>query len=326
MNYRSLGSTGIRVSEIGFGAWGIGGNVGGSIAYGPTDDDTSRAALRRAFELGVTFFDTADFYGFGHSEELIGETLGGVRDQLVLATKAGLVDRDGTQDFSPAHLRAALAGSLRRLCTDYVDVYQLHSPSLDILREGPEVLATLQALQQEGKTRTIGISLRGTADGAAAIQQFGFACLQVNLNLLDQRPIENGLLDLCRQANVGVIARTPLSFGFLTGQYSVGDKFAESDHRRKWSTDQIARWTEGAALFAQLRDRHPGQTVTQLALRFCISHPAVSTTIPGMLNPAHVEENVAASGLGPLDEQDLAQAARLYRSHEFFAGQRGPLG
>src|SRR5256885_488352 len=114
MRYRALGSTGIRVSEIGFGAWGIGGNAAGAVAYGPTSDAESLRALRRGFDAGITFFDTADFYGFGHSEEVLGAAFADVRAQVVIATKVGMLDAQGTQDFSPAHVRRALEQSLRR--------------------------------------------------------------------------------------------------------------------------------------------------------------------------------------------------------------------
>src|SRR5437899_9108690 len=125
MNYRALGDTGLRVSEIGFGTWGLGGDTGGAISYGPTSDETSRAALRCALDEGINFFDTSDLYGFGHSEELLGEVFGDCRDQVVIASKGGFVDAV-KQDFSPMHLRNALEKSLRRLRTDYVDLYQLH--------------------------------------------------------------------------------------------------------------------------------------------------------------------------------------------------------
>ena len=168
MKYRRLGATGLKVSEIGFGAWGIGGDVNGSVAYGPTDDNDSRRALQRAFELGITFYDTADFYGFGHSEELIGQALRDVRAQVVIATKVGLLDATGRYDFTRRHIKHSIEGSLRRLGTDYVDLYQLHSPPIDSLDDG--VLATLQLLQAEGKIRAFGISVRSPDEGLVAIE------------------------------------------------------------------------------------------------------------------------------------------------------------
>jgi aryl-alcohol dehydrogenase-like predicted oxidoreductase len=317
MNSRALGNTGLRVSEIGFGAWGIGGNVGGSVAYGPTDDQASQAAVRRAVDLGVTFFDTAAFYGRGHSESLLGEALAGLRDRVVLATKAGMLDADGRQDFSPAHLRESLEGSLRRLRTDRVDLYQLHSPPIAALEADPSIVATMESLVAEGKTRTWGVSARSPDEARQAVERWSIPCLQVNLNLLDQRALESGLLDLVAARGVGLIARTPLCFGFLTGRYE-DIPFAADDHRRRWPPEQIRRWGDAWRLFADAQMRREPQTPAQLALRFCLSHPAVSTVIPGMLTTEHVEENVAASRLGILGENDLRAIGEIYRGNTFF--------
>src|SRR5207249_10447963 len=137
-----LGQTALEISEIGFGAWGIGGASAGAVSYGPTDDGESLRALRRAFDLGVTFYDTADLYGHGHSEQLIGAAFRDIRTRVVLATKVGFLAPYGPQDFSPRHVRTALEGSLRRLQTDYVDVYQLHNPPMDLLRSNPGLVET----------------------------------------------------------------------------------------------------------------------------------------------------------------------------------------
>jgi len=314
MKYRQLGATGLKVSEIGFGAWGIGGNVNGSVAYGPTDDNESRRALQRAFELGITFYDTADFYGFGHSEELIGQALRDVRAQVVIATKVGLLDATGRYDFTRRHIKHSIEGSLRRLGTDYVDLYQLHSPPMDALDDG--VLATLQLLQAEGKIRAFGISVRSPDDGLVAISLFGFKCIQVNFNLVDQRALENGLIQKCEAENVGIIVRTPLCFGFLTGDYSVNSRFEESDHRARWAPQQVQRWAEALQVFQD--DAGKVGKPTYFALRFCLSYSAVSTAIPGMLKVQHVEENVIASGLESLSESKLRGIEKIYRSKHFF--------
>src|ERR1700741_5386435 len=170
MRYRTLGSTGIRISEIGFGTWGLGGAAQGAVAYGATQDEQSIRALRAAYDRGVNFFDTADFYGFGHSEKVLGEALRGVRDKVVIATKGGLLDATGAQDFSPAHLRSALDASLQRLGTDYVDLLQLHSPPIDLLVRQSEAIECLQALQREGKVRAFGVSVRSPDDGVLAVE------------------------------------------------------------------------------------------------------------------------------------------------------------
>lgn len=318
MKYRRLGGTGIDVSEIGFGGWGIGGNVNGAVAYGPTDDAESKLALLRAFELGVTFYDTSDFYGFGHSEELIGQALKDVRSQVVIATKVGLLDASGRQDFSCQYIRRSVETSLRRLGTDYIDLYQLHSPARDVFAEHEDVLALLQQLQNEGKVRAIGISVRSPDDGLFAVNDCGFKCIQVNFNLVDQRAVENGLFAACEKEHVGVIVRTPLCFGFLTGAYSVNTRFEESDQRTRWSPEQVRRWSEALQMFFNHGEARESQTPAHFALRFCLSYPAVSTAIPGMLKVEHVEENVIASGLESLSDTQLRRIEKIYRENEFF--------
>jgi aryl-alcohol dehydrogenase-like predicted oxidoreductase len=321
MKYRLLGATGLRVSEIGFGGWGIGGSGNGALAYGPTEDSESKLALRRAFELGVNFYDTSDFYGFGHSEELIGEALKEVRSQVIIATKVGLVDPIGAQDFSPHHIRQSAEGSLRRLQTDYIDLYQLHSPSMDVLGQDDQILAVLHSLQTEGKIRTLGISVRSPDDGLVAVTRFGFQAIQVNFNLVDQRAAVNGLLTLCEKQDVGVIVRTPLCFGFLTGQYSAADPFDPFDHRSRWSPEQVQRWAEAYPLFSSVLIKREMQTQAQFALRFCLSYQSVSTAIPGMLTREHVEENVLASNLGGLSQNELLPIMKIYQENQFFLGK-----
>jgi aryl-alcohol dehydrogenase-like predicted oxidoreductase len=321
MNYRMLGRTGLEISEVGFGAWGIGGVANGAIGYGPTDDKESKRALRRAYDLGVNFYDTSDLYGYGHSERLIGNVLKDVRDRVIITTKVGFLDADGAQDFSPKHIRQSLEASLKRLQTDYIDLYQLHSPSVDALSRDDGTLSALRCLEQEGSVRAFGISVRSPDDGLVAINRFELGCIQVNFNLVDQRALNNGLFDLCRKQGVGVIVRTPLCFGFLTGRYSPEGKFEPGDHRSGWSSAQIARWANAGQLFAAALPEDGRQTPAQMALRFCLSYPSVSTVIPGMLTKEEVEENVPASQLGPFPEAELQKLEQIYRDHTFFVGK-----
>jgi len=317
MRYRTLGSTGIRVSEIGFGTWGLGGDAQGAVAYGATRDEESIGALRAALDRGVNFFDTSDFYGFGHSEKLLGKALRGLRGRAVIATKGGLLDASGAHDFSPDHLRRALEASLKRLGTDYVDLFQLHSPPIDLLVRQPEIVGCLEDLRRAGKLRAFGASVRSPDEGLVAVERLGLRCIQVNFSLVDQRALENGLLGRCERLGAGVIGRTPLCFGFLTGQYSATTKFDPHDHRNRWSLEQRGRWASALGKFiAALRTRS-NETPAQFALRFCLSFSAVSTVIPGMLSAAHVAENTAASGLGALAAEDLAALAKVYREQEF---------
>jgi len=318
MKYRALGNSGIQVSEIGFGAWGIGGLVQDSSAYGPTDDKVSQQALAAAFDAGVTFYDTAALYGYGHSEDLIGKTFRTVRDQIVLSTKAGYVNFSGVQDFSPGYLRTSLEASLRRLQTEYVDVFQLHDPPIDLLKSDNAIMATLETLKNEGKIRVIGISTRSPMDSLIAVEQLGFKSIQINFNMVDQRAIEVGLFDACRTHGVGIIARTPLCFGFLTGKYAADDDYAEGDHRRKWKREQIELWAQACNLFNAELTAKGTQSNAQIALRYVLSCAEISTTIPGMLTDEHVAENIAASDLGPFPPEVIERFSAIYNQHKFF--------
>ena len=324
MKYRRLGRTGIEVSEIGFGTWGIGGTAGGATAYGAADDRESKAALRRAFDLGVTFYDTSNLYGYGHSESLIGSAFKGLRKKVVLASKVGFGGAGDPQDFSPAHIRAAIEKSLKRLQTDYLDLYQLHSPPTETLENLGDILQTLSDLQSEGKVRALGVSVRSPEDGLGLVRNFKIPCLQVNFNLVDQRLLETGLMELCEREEVGLVCRTPLCFGFLGGGYSEESEFDSQDHRHSWPREQRALWVKAPRLFSPVR-RTAGETPAQFALRFCLSYAPVSTVIPGMLKPEQVEENIRASALGPLSRAEHAQVEEIYRKNTFFLGKKnGP--
>ena len=315
MKYRQLGNTGITVSEIGFGAWGIGGLTAGRSSYGPTDDDESKRALKTAFEQGITYYDTSDIYGYGHSEELIGDALGSVRDKIVIASKVGFLEHLGPQDFSPTHVRTSLEQSLKRLRTDYIDLYQLHDPDIDMLVNDPSILATFGALQKEGKVRSVGISVKGPDEGVRVIRELNTAVIQINLNMIDHRAIENGLLGLAKKKSVGIIARTPLCFGFLSDRKV--KQFHPRDHRTSRPLEQLKRWESAQDLFGSM-NKGRSRTFAQLALQFCLSFPAVSTVIPGMLKVSEVMENSSASNLGVLSEQELSQINEIYKTHSFF--------
>jgi aryl-alcohol dehydrogenase-like predicted oxidoreductase len=316
MNYRSLGRTGLKVSEIGFGAWGIGGRTDGHTSYGDTDDATSVAALRRAFELGITFFDTSSVYGYGRSESLIGEALGPARDKVVIATKAGYARWDQAPDFSPAAVTASLEASLRRLGTDYVDVLQLHNPGVQALSDRPLVEA-LQGLVRNGRVRTWGASMRSPGEALLALQATSIPVLQVNLNMLDVRALDCGLMQAAEARGIGLIARTPLCFGFLSGAIREDTVFPPGDHRAGWPPAQTRRWIEGARDVLAAARASAG-TPTQTALRFCLSFPQVSTVIPGMLTPAEAQENAEASTLGALSPGAVDAVLAINRSREFF--------
>lgn len=315
MKYRKLGKTGLSVSEIGFGCWGIGGLSKGATSYGPMDDAVSKKALRTACDLGITFFDTSNLYGYGHSETLLGDVFALCRNKILLASKVGFIEHKGPQDFSPEYLRESLEGSLKRLRTDYLDLYQLHSPDIGEVEKKPEIMLCLQSLKKEGKIRAFGISVRSPDDGLKAIQ-LGFPCIQVNLNMVDQRAGENGLLTSAAEKHIGIIARTPLCFGFLTGRLH-GLTFHRRDHRSSWSKDQLQRWSRAPDLFSFI-NKGKKRTPAQLALKFCLNFPAVASAIPGMETAEQVTENVKTAEQEALSKTALSEIRLVYQSHVFF--------
>ncbi|HEU5161773.1 MAG TPA: aldo/keto reductase [Thermoanaerobaculia bacterium] len=321
MNYRTLGSTGIKVSEVGFGAWAIGGATdarGVPVGWGNATDDESLAALRRARDLGVTFFDTADLYGYGRSESLIGIVLSRVRDQVVIATKVGNVrttSGEVIKDFSKRHIFYAIDGSLKRLRTDYVDIYQLHNPTLEDLERG-SIQEAMEMLQSLGKIRFWGISVSTPQEGIAAIQNGWGYTLQVLYNILNQSAARE-LFPLALRKNFGVIARVPLASGLLTGKYRSQSTFAVDDVRQNFLTPR--RLSEALERIAEVKGIVGGEarSLGEAALRFVLAEEAVSTVIPGARNAHQVELNVAASE-APLDPAIVARLRERLGDYNFY--------
>ena len=298
MHYRKLGRTGLTVSEIGFGGWAIGGPAdaaGTPLGWGRTNDDESIAAIRRARELGVIFFDTADSYGFGRSESLLGLVLSRTRHDVVIATKVGVSrDREGkvTKDFTQSHLLHAVDGSLKRLRTDYIDLYQLHNPTLDELRRD-ELHETMDRLQAAGKIRFWGVSISTPDEGIEVMEKGWGYTLQVLYNVLNQAPALT-LFPRAQEKGYGIIARVPLASGLLSGKFRVDTRFAEDDVRQNFLTpkrlEEVMPRVDEAKSIIGGTARH----LAEGALRFVLAHEAISTTIPGMRNVRQVEMNVAA--------------------------------
>lgn len=320
MQKRALGRTGLSVSPIGFGAWGIGGFVPGA-SYGKTDDAVSKAALRRAFERGIDFVDTAPAYGDGHSEELIGETLAEMpqadADRIVVGTKAGQPRFADPVDFSPEAIKRSAEASLKRLRRTAIDLLQLHNATPELLRERPEILGALDDLRKAGTIRAWGLSMKSPAEAKIGIAEFGAPVVQANYNVIDHRAADCGLFDAAAKAGASVIARTPLAFGFLSGNLSADAVFPEGDHRRQWPKERLALWAKAARDFIGDIASREKQSLAQIALRFCLSRPEVATTIPGMLRPEEADLNVAAGEAGALTQADLDRIARDYKASAF---------
>jgi aryl-alcohol dehydrogenase-like predicted oxidoreductase len=322
MKYRNLGKTDIKVSEIGFGAWGIGGLTEGATSYGETDDKESKKALMKAYEKGINFFDTSNIYGNGHSEDLLGETFEKIRKNIVIASKVGFLKHNGPQDFTSKHIIKSLNDSLKRLRTDYLDLYQLHSPDIKLFEEMPETIETLLKLKENGKIKAFGISVRSPEEGIIAATKYNFDSIQINFNLVDQRAVESGFMDICDRKNIGIIVRTPLCFGFLSGEYEKDYKFSQKDHRSTWQKEQIEVWANAYNLFLEAVDKDVNQTNSQIALRYCLSYNSVSTVIPGMLKEKEVIENAYASDLGILRKQEVSKLESIFRKNTFFLGKK----
>lgn len=321
MRYRPLGRTGLEISEIGFGAWGIGGVTPGATSYGHTDDQVSLAALHRAFERGINFFDTSNVYGNGHSETLIGKAFADCREQVVIATKVGFVDYQQAPDYRAASIERSLAGSLARLRSGYVDLLQLHNANADILRALPETHALLERLRREGTVKALGVSVKSPGEALPLLDLFPFEAVQANFNMMDIRALQGGVLDALGERGVAFIARTPMAFGFLTGAYDGEESFPAEDHRSRWPREQLRLWASGARDLYHRCTESAGATPATVALRYCLSYPAVTTTIPGILTPREVDLNIDAVSDGPLSPASCREVEALHARQSFVARQ-----
>jgi myo-inositol catabolism protein IolS len=317
MQYRRFGNTDLEVSEIGFGAWAIGGPaaLGEHITgWGDVDDETSMQTLAACLDLGVNFIDTADAYGNGHSEELVGQAFAGKRDQVIICTKGGnrvMPSGQWSKDFSAGWIKQACEASLRRLQTDYVDVYLYHTPR-GHLEFVPEEFEVLEQLKAEGKTRYYGISIDTAADGLQVLDCGCAEAIQVVYNILD-REAEKEFLPRAAKQGVGIIDRVPLASGFLTGKYGPDTVFEKNDHRSQFSREKIERSGRQAEKLGELIAAD-SRTMAQLALQFCLANSVVSVVIPGAKTPDQLRQNVQASELGPLTEEELSRIDQIIGS------------
>ena len=318
MKRRRLGNTDIEVSELAFGAWGIGGRTAGPTSYGETDDKVSLRALRHAVASGITFFDTSNVYGAGHSEVLLGRAFRTDRAGVIIATKLGWPSYTGPSDFSPGGIRESLEGSLKRLQTDYVDLLQLHNPPLNWRATQPDLLETLQDLTAAGKIRAVGVSVRSPEEASAFVREPAVVAIQANFNMMDTRVVTSSLLQGVAGHKQSLIARTPLCFGFLSGQIDQRTVFASGDHRAAWSVDQRTRWIEGSQLFKDMVERYDAGPLPDAALRFCLSFSGVATVLSGMLNEGEVSQNAAAVNKGALPAPLIQEILALHEKLTFF--------
>ncbi|WP_162340028.1 aldo/keto reductase [Cyclobacterium salsum] len=318
MEYRKFGNTSLRVSEIGFGAWGIGGSsMAGDIpiGWGSVDDKVSEEAVKKALDLGVNLFDTADFYGLGHSERLLGKVLGN-RQDVILASKLGhRLDSNGAiyTDYSAKHIIRSCEESLRRLNREVVDYYQLHTAKVADLEKG-ECVEAMEHLKEKGKIRYWGVSLNTFSPEAEAEYLFSHKLadgMQLVLNIMNQQALP--IVEKSQHLGYGILARMPLQFGLLTGKFSKSTRFPKDDHRAFRLPPELL----ATALDTLEKDvwhlcETDGLSKTELAMSFILSFKGVSSVIPGIKTPRQALQNT--QGIRPLAKEDLDYLRSLYPS------------
>ncbi len=327
MHERAFGNGDVSVGEVGMGCWQLGGSD-----WGEVKEDDAFVTLRAAMDAGVDFFDTADVYGAGRSEELIGRFLQGVTDRPFVATKLGRFEGTGFPDsFTFDSIRAATESSLRRLQVDALDLTQLHCVPTETLRRG-EIFDWLRRLRQEGKIQRWGASVESMEEALLCTEQEGCASLQIIFNLFRQKPTDT-LFARARAASIALIVRLPLASGLLGGKYTKSTQFGASDHRT-YNRDGQAfnvgetfaglEFERGVDLADALKAYMPdGMTLPQMAMRWILDYPEVTVIIPGARDAAQAEANAALSDLPPLPEA-LHEQLRAFYAERVAAHIRGP--
>lgn len=315
MQYRELGRTGWKVSTISFGSWAIGS------AWGRVDDHESMDALRRAVDLGVNFFDTADVYGDGRSERLLAQLKRERREQIHIATKAGRrLNPHVAGGYNRANLTAFVEDSLKNLDSDIIDLLQLHCPPTEVYYM-PEVFSVLDDLVQQGKIRYFGVSVEKVEEALKALEYPGVQSIQIIFNIFRQRPADM-FFARAQERKVGILVRVPLSSGMLTGKMKQDSKFSSDDHRQfnrhgeafdRGETFSGVDFELGLLTVEQLRPLVPaGWTLAEFALRWILMFEAITCAIPGAKYSAQVEENCRAADLPPIPEATMQQVGEIY--------------
>jgi aryl-alcohol dehydrogenase-like predicted oxidoreductase len=315
MEYRPLGRTDWKVSTVSFGAWAVGD------AWGPVNDDESLAALHRALDRGVNFFDTADVYGDGRSERLLGQLKRARKEPFTIATKAGRrLPRQTVEGYSRENLTAFVDRSLKNLGVETIDLLQLHCPPTDLYYH-PEAFGILDDFVKAGKLRFYGVSVERVEEALKAIEYPGVQSVQIIYNIFRQRPADLFFAE-ARRRKVGILARLPLSSGMLAGTMTRASTFAENDHRSfnregaafdRGETFSGVPFEVGLEAVEALRPLVPaGSSLASMALRWILMNDAVTCAIPGAKRPAQVDENCAAADLAPLSADTMARIRAVY--------------
>ncbi len=318
MNYRELGRTGWKVSEVSFGAWAIG------AAWGKVDDRESVAALHKSIDLGVNFIDTADVYGDGHSERLIAQVLKERKEKVIVVTKAGRRLNPHTADgYNKTNLTQFIERSLKNLATDCLDLVQLHCPPTEVYYR-PEVFGVLDDLVQAGKIRYYGVSVEKVEEALKAIEYPGVQSVQIIFNMFRLRPAEL-FFEQAQKRKVGILARVPLASGMLTGKMTAQTTFASDDHRqfnRRGESFDVGEtfsgveYETGLRAVEEIRKLVPeNATMAQFALRWILMFDAVTCVIPGAKRPSQAEDNIKAADLPALTADQMSAVQKIYDTY-----------
>ena len=316
MEYRSLGRTGWDISEMGFGAWGIGGD-----AWGKTDDTEAISALHKAIDLGVNFIDTADVYGDGHSEQLIAQVRKQHGEKVFIATKAGRrLNPHTAEGYNRQNLTSFVERSLRNLEMEVLDLLQLHCPPAAVYDQA-EVFGILDELVQQGKIRYYGVSVETVEEALKAIRYPNVQSIQIIFNMFRFKPSEQ-FFAAAQERKVGIIVRVPLASGLLTGKFRLDSQFSDSDHRKfnrhgesfdAGETFSGVDYEAGLQAVEELRPLVPqGATMAQLALRWILMFPEVTTVIAGAKNPQQESDNANAATLPALSDETMQKIKAVY--------------
>ena len=329
MKFRAIGQSDVTVSEIGFGVWTV-----ATRWWGITDRALGIQLLQKAFDLGITFFDTADTYGNGLGEEILAEALGEKRDRITIGTKFGYDIYHGTarrgheelpHDWRPEYVRFAIEESLKRLKTDHVDIYQLHNPRLDALKRD-DLFATLESLKQEGKLRLYGVALgpaideRQIVEGRFAVEERSSDVVQIIYNLLEQM-LGHGLFAMGRRRQASFLVRVPHASGQLDGTVTEETTFTQDDHRshrvsteerkREWQINGLKKVRQLAFLTGNTH-----RSLAQAAIKFILSEPSVASVLPNIYNEKMLREFASSPATPDLTAEELARVNDLY-AHQF---------
>ena len=321
MNYRQLPRTDLNLSEVGFGVWTVATNWWGKI---PEEERT--ALLENAVELGINFFDTADTYGEGYGEEILAKVLGHRRHELIIATKFGYDFYDQTtprighqerpQKFDPDFVRFACEQSLRRLRTDYIDLYQLHNPKIDAL-EQDDLFETLEQLKEEGKIRYYGSALGPDIgwfeEGEASMKERHVSSIQIIYSILEQDPAK-AFFPIAQDEQVGLLSRVPHASEALTGRYTEPPAFDESDHRSHRRAEWLSEALRKVEQVKFLATEDTGRTLSQAAIKFCLYQPSIVSVLPNFTNLDELNDYTSAVDAPDLTDEEQALLDDLWEN------------